>query len=149
MLPNGNLIWRGAVGLKLQLVRNGHVIFEIPMSIKEWSREMLENEMNSIEEDFQRFSKIFDALSNETRLRMMRQFLMEEDASVRFADLMQDLDLNPKIVWENLGKLSQCGFLEKTGRGKYRCSEFGQRAFMLMSLAMRRLLEIIKEIEEI
>ena len=73
---------------------------------------------------------------------------MGRDTSVRFVDLMQDLDLNPKIVWENLGKLSRCGFLEKIGRGKYRCSEFGQRAFMLMGLAMRHLLEIIREIEE-
>ncbi|HIE19378.1 TPA: ArsR family transcriptional regulator [Candidatus Bathyarchaeota archaeon] len=136
-------------GLKLQLVRDGHVILEVPISITEWSKENLENEMKSIEEEIQRFSKIFDALSNETRIRMMRRFLIEEDASVRFADLMQDLDLNPKIVWENLGKLNRCGFLEKTGRGKYRCSEFGQRAFMLMSLAMRHLLEIMEEIEEI
>jgi len=137
------------MGLKLQLVKDGHVIFEVPMSITEWSRETLENEMNSIEEDFQRFSRIFDVLSNETRIRMMRRFLTGKNASVRFADLMQELDLNPKIVWENLGKLSQCGFLEKTGRGQYRCSEFGQRAFMLMSLAMRRLLEIIEKNEEI
>lgn len=137
------------MGLKLQLVRDGHVILEVPISITEWSKENLENEMKSIEEEIQRFSKIFDALSNETRIRMMRRFLIEEDASVRFADLMQDLDLNPKIVWENLGKLNRCGFLEKTGRGKYRCSEFGQRAFMLMSLAMRHLLEIMEEIEEI
>jgi len=137
------------MGLKLQLVKDGDVIFEVPISITEWPKELLENEMKSIEEDFQRFSKIFDALSNETRIRMMRRFLMEEDASARFADLMQDLDLNPKIVWENLGKLSQCGFLEKTGRGRYRCSEFGQRAFTLMGLAMRRLLEILMEIEEI
>jgi len=137
------------MGLKLQLVKDGHVIFEIPISITEWPKRLLENELESIDEDFHRFSKIFDALSNETRIRMMMKMLMEEDTSIRFADLMQDLDLNPKIVWENLGKLSQCGFLEKTGRGKYRCSEFGQRAFMLMGLAMRRLLEIIDEIEEI
>ena len=137
------------MGLKLQLVKDGRVIFEVPMSITEWPKELLEDEMKSIEEDFQRFSRTFDALSNETRIRMMRRFLMEEDASARFADLMQDLDLNPKIVWENLGKLCQCGFLEKTGRGRYRCSEFGQRAFMLMGLAMRHLLEIMREIEEI
>jgi len=133
------------MGLKLQLVRDGHVIFDVPISITEWPKEVLENELESIERDFQRFLKIFDALSNETRIRMMMKLLMEEDASVRFADLMQDLGLNPKIVWENLGKLSQCGFLEKTGRGRYRCSEFGQKAFMLMGLAMRHLLEIIEE----
>ena len=137
------------MGLKLQLVKDGHVIFEVPISIDEWPRDLLESELESMEEDFQRFSRIFDALSNETRMRMMRQFLIREEAPVRFADLMQDLELNPKIVWENLGKLSKCGFLEKTGRGKYRCSEFGRRAFLLMSLALRELLEIMDEIEEI
>jgi len=136
------------MGLKLQLVRDGQVIFEVPVSITEWPRERLENELESISEDFQRFSKIFDALSNETRLRMIQMLLIRENASVRFVDLMQDLDLNPKIVWENLGKLNQCGFLEKIGRGKYRCSEFGQKAFMLIGLALRRLLEMIDEIEE-
>jgi len=136
------------MGLKLQLVKDGRVIFEVPMSVAEWPKDMLENEFESIEGDFRRFSEIFDVLSNETRIRMMRRFLMGRDTSVRFVDLMQDLDLNPKIVWENLGKLSRCGFLEKIGRGKYRCSEFGQRAFMLMGLAMRHLLEIIREIEE-
>ena len=134
--------------MKLQLVKDGRVIFEVPMSVAEWPKDMLENEFESIEGDFRRFSEIFDVLSNETRIRMMRRFLMGRDTSVRFVDLMQDLDLNPKIVWENLGKLSRCGFLEKIGRGKYRCSEFGQRAFMLMGLAMRHLLEIIREIEE-
>jgi len=137
------------MGLKLQLVRDGKVIFEVPISITEWPKEMLEEELKSIERDFHRFIDIFSILSNETRIRMMRRLLMEEDASVRFADLMQDLDLNPKIVWENLGKLSRCGFLEKTGRGRYRCSEFGQRAFMLMGLTLRRLLEIIEEAERI
>jgi len=137
------------MGLKLQLVKDGHVIFEVPITITEWPKDLLENELESVEENFQRFSEIFNVLSNETRIKMMSRLLMRENASVRFADLMQDLDLNPKIVWENLGKLSRCGFLEKTGRGKYRCSEFGQRAFMLMSLALRQLLEIIEEIEEI
>jgi DNA-binding transcriptional ArsR family regulator len=137
------------MGLKLQLIRDGQVIFEVPISMTEWPKDLLENELESIERDFCRFIGIFDALSNETRIRMMKRLLMEEDTSVRFADLMQDLDLNPKIVWENLGKLSRCGFLEKTGRGRYRCSEFGQRAFMLMGLALRRLLEIIEEIERI
>jgi len=137
------------MGLKLQLVKNGQVIFEIPLSTDEWSRDLLENELKSMEEDFQRFSRIFDALSNETRIRMMRQFLIREKSPVRFADLMQNLELNPKIVWENLGRLSECGFLEKTGRGKYKCSEFGKRAFVLLGLALKELLEIVKEIEEI
>lgn len=135
------------MGLKLQLVKDEQVIFEIPLSDKDWAEGSLRDELGIIEEELQRFSEIFEALSNETRIRMMRRFLSEEDASLRFADLMQDLNLNPKIVWENLGKLSRCGFLEKTGRGRYRCSEYGQRAFMLMSLAIKLLMEMMDENE--
>jgi len=135
------------LGLKLQLVRDEQVIFEIPLTDKDWAEGSFKDELGIIEEELQRFSEIFEALSNETRIRMMRRFLSEEDASLRFADLMQDLNLNPKIVWENLGKLSRCGFLEKTGRGRYRCSEYGQRAFMLMSLAIKLLMEMMDENE--
>jgi len=134
--------------LKLQLVKDDKVIFEMPLSPMDWSRKRLEDELESVEEQFQRFSKIFDALSNETRLRMMRRLLEEEDGTMRFADFMQDLDLNPKLVWENARKLREGGFLKKTGRGKYKCSEFGQRTFMMMSLALRHLMETLEELEE-
>jgi Mn-dependent DtxR family transcriptional regulator len=59
---------------------------------------------------------------------------------------VQDLDLNPKIVWENSRKLEEGGLLEKTGRGRYACSEFGG-TFMMLSLAWRRLIESMDEIE--
>jgi DNA-binding transcriptional ArsR family regulator len=124
------------------------VLFEIPLSPVDWPREELENEFNATEGDFQRFSKIFDALSHETRLRMMRRLVEEQDQTMSFADFMKDLNLNPKIVWENSRKLEEGGLLEKTGRGRYSCSEFGQRAFIMMSLALHRLIKSIEEMEE-
>lgn len=133
--------------LKLQLVRDGKVLFEIPLSPTDWPREQLENELQAIEEDFQRFSKIFDALSHETRFRMMKRLMEEEDRTMNFADFMRDLDLNPKIVWENTKKLRAGGFLEKVDRGKYRCSDLGQRGFILISCAFRRLIEALEEME--
>jgi len=133
--------------LKLQLVRDGEVLFEIPLSPSDWPREQLNNELEAIEEDFQRFSKIFDALSHETRFRMMKRLMEEEDRTINFADFMRDLDLNPKIVWENTKKLRAGGFLEKVDRGKYRCSDLGQRGFMLISCAFRRLIEALEEME--
>jgi Mn-dependent DtxR family transcriptional regulator len=62
---------------------------------------------------------------------------------------MKDLDLNPKIVWENSKKLEEGGLLEKTSRGKYSCSELGETAFMMMSLALRRLMETLEEMRSI
>jgi DNA-binding transcriptional ArsR family regulator len=134
--------------LRLQLVRNGEVLFEMPLSPGEWPRDQLENELEAFESDFQRASDIFDALSNETRLRMMRRLVEEKDRTMNFADFMRDLDMNPKLVWENTKKLSKGGLLEKVDRGRYRCSEFGQTGFMLISLALKHLREILKEIEE-
>jgi Mn-dependent DtxR family transcriptional regulator len=75
---------------------------------------------------------------------MMSRLVEADDRTLSFADFMQDLDLNPKIVWENSRKLEEGGLLEKTGRGKYACSEFGE-TFMMMSLALRRLIESLEE----
>jgi len=135
--------------LKIQLVRDGEILFEIPLSCMDWSRNRLENEFNAIEEDFQRFSKIFDALAHETRLRMMKRVMEEEDRTISFSDFMRDLNLNPKLVWENVRKLKEGGLLEKVGRGRYHCSEFGESSFMMMSFALGRLRKVLEELEEL
>lgn len=136
------------MGLKLQLVRDGKTILEIPLNPTDWPKEKLETEFEAFEEDFQKISSMFDALSNHTRLKMMRRLVEEEDSTMSFANFMKDLDLNPKTVWENSRKLSDGGFLTKTGRGTYHCSEFGQSAFLTMSLVLRRLLEHFEEMED-
>jgi hypothetical protein len=133
---------------KLQLVRNGKVIFEIPLSPTGWPKKRLETELNSIEGRFERLSKFFDALSNETRLRMMKRMMEEDDHTMNFADFMRDLDLNPKLVWENSRKLREGGLMEKISRGKYRCSDFGIRGFMMMSFALRKLMEAFEDLED-
>lgn len=133
--------------LKLQLVQDGKILFEIPLFPTDWPRKQLEDELEAFEADSQRFSKIFDALSHATRLRMMKRLMEEEDHTMKFADFMRDLDLNPKIVWENAKKLREGGLLEKVDRGRYRCSEFGQTSFILVSFAFRRLIEVMKEME--
>jgi DNA-binding transcriptional ArsR family regulator len=134
--------------LKLQLVENGHILFEIPLSPHDWARQDLEDEFKASEEDFEKLSQIFDALSHQTRLRMMKCLIEEKNRTMSFADFMKDLNLNPKLVWENSKKLEQGGLLEKTGRGKYCISQFGQSAFIMMSLALRHLIESLEEMEE-
>ena len=133
--------------LKLQLVRDGEVLFEIPLSPTDWSKEQLEDELEALEDNFQGFSRIFDVLFHETRLRMMKRLMEEEDRTINFADFMRDLNLNPKIVWENAKKLREGWLLEKVDRGIYRCSDFGQRRFILISFAFRRLIEALEEME--
>jgi len=130
--------------LKLRLVRDGKTLFEVPLSPEGWSKQALEEELNETGDSFKRLSQVFSALSHETRLRMMSRLVEADDRTLSFADFMQDLDLNPKIVWENSRKLEEGGLLEKTARGKYVCSEFGE-TFMMMSLALRRLIESLEE----
>jgi Mn-dependent DtxR family transcriptional regulator len=72
----------------------------------------------------------------------------EEDRTMNFVGFMRDLNLNPKLVWENARKLREEGMLEKVGRGRYRCSKFGGRSFIMMSLVMRRLLDNFEELGE-
>ena len=137
------------MSLKLQLVRDGKIILEVPLSPLDWPKDQLQTEFKAFEKDFQKFSSMFNALSNQTRLKMMRRLVEEEDCTISFAGFMRDLDLNPKTVWENSRKLRDGGFLTKTGRGTYRCSEFGQSAFLTLSLALRRILESLEEIENL
>ena len=135
--------------LKLQLVRDGEIIFEMPLSPRDWKREDLVDELDAFEEHFQRFSKIFTALASETRLMMMKRLMEEKNRTMNFTDFMHDLNLNPKLVWENTRKLKDGGLLEKIGRGRYRCSELGETCFIMMSFTLRRLLKTSEEIEDL
>jgi DNA-binding transcriptional ArsR family regulator len=134
--------------LRLLLLSDGKVLFDVPLSINDWPKERLENELTSFEEEFDKFSRLFDALSHETRLRMMTRLFEEEDRKIGFGDFMKDLDLNPKIVWESTKKLRDSGLLVKSEDGKYRCSEHGEAQFLMLSLALRRLLQAMQEFEE-
>jgi len=135
------------MALKLQLVRNGKIILDIPLYPKDWSKDQLEQELEALETSFDRLTKTFDALSHTTRLRMLKQLMEESDLTMNFADFVRELDLNPKLVWENTRKLREGGLLEKIEKGRYRCSEFG-RIELMMSLALRRLMKEFEEMEK-
>jgi len=136
------------MALRLQIVKDGEVVFEVPLDLEDWPRDHLERELAALETSSSSLSKIFDALSHETRLRMIKRLMEERDHAMSFAEFMRELDLNPKIVWENTRKLCEGGILEKVERGRYRCSEFG-RLELMMSLALRRLMEALEELERL
>lgn len=135
--------------LRLLLVRDNEVISEIPLSLEQWPRERLEDELESFEKEFGQFSKIFRALAHQNRLRIMKRLFEDENVTLGFVDLMKDLDLNPKIVWESTKKLCESGLLVKSENGKYSCSELGQAEFLMVSIALRRLLQILARLEEL
>jgi len=132
--------------LKLQLLKDNKVIFEMPLTMEEWPRHRLENELASFEQEHERFARLFDALSHETRLRMMTHLFEDNNLTLSFADFMRDLDLNPKIVWEGTRKLRESGLLTKSPDGKYRCSDPAVAEFLMLSLALRRLLKAMDEL---
>jgi hypothetical protein len=134
--------------LRLLLLGDGKIIFEMPLSMRDWPRERLEDELTSFEEEFDMFSRLFDALSHGTRLRMIKRLFEDEDHKIGFGDFMRDLDLNPKIVWESTRKLQDSGFLVKSEDGKYCCSQRGEAQFLMVSLALRRLLQAMEKFEE-
>jgi DNA-binding transcriptional ArsR family regulator len=132
--------------LKLQLLKDNKIVFEMPLSTDEWQRKRLEHELGSFEQDLGRFSRLFDALSHETRLRMMTRLFEHDEQALGFADFMRDLDLNPKTVWESTRKLRAGGLLTKSRDGKYRCSDPATAEFLMVSLALRRLLHAVEEL---
>ncbi len=136
------------MALKLQLVKNGDVLFEIPLNVESWPKNELKDELERFEDEFDRFSSFFDALSNMGRLRMMKRLFEDDDLTLSFADFMRELGLNPKIVWESTRKLTQCGLMEKSEDGRYRCSQHGQAEFLMVSLALSRLLRVLQDFEE-
>jgi DNA-binding transcriptional ArsR family regulator len=132
--------------LKLQLKKDGQVVFEMPLSVEEWAKGRLTDELASAEHEFQRFSKLFDALSHETRLKMMKRLLEEDDLTLGFGEFMRDLGLNPKTVWESTKKLQEGGLMVKSKDGRYSFSEPGVAEFLMLSLALRRLSEAMQEL---
>ena len=95
------------MALKLQLVENGSILFEMPLNAERWTKSELRDELDRFEEEFDRYASFFDALSNEGRLRMMKRLFEDDDLTLSFADFMRELSLNPKIVWESTKKLTE------------------------------------------
>ena len=132
--------------LRLQLIKDNKIILDMPLSMDEWPRKRLENELDSFEQEISKFSRLFDALSHETRLRMMTRLFVHDEQALGFADFMRDLDLNPKTVWESTRKLHEGGLLIKSSDGKYRSSDPAGAEFLMVSLVLRRLLQVIEEL---
>lgn len=119
---------------------------EMPLSVEAWPQDALQRELNAFEEDFERFTKLFDALSHRTRFQMVRRLFEEDDSALGFTDFTRELGLNPKIVWQNTKKLCDGGLLRKGENGKYGFSETGKAQFLMVSLVLKNLCEMFESI---
>ncbi|UCH56669.1 MAG: winged helix-turn-helix transcriptional regulator [Candidatus Bathyarchaeota archaeon] len=132
--------------LKLMLVEDGKVLWETPLQARAWDRGTLRREFDEIEQEMERFGAVFLALANEGRMRMMRAFFRDLERPMAFTELMNELGMNPKIVSESTKRLRRSGLIEKNKEGKYRPTRTGEAQFLMMSVAMRRMLEILEEL---
>jgi predicted transcriptional regulator len=132
--------------LKLMLVEDGNVLWEIPLAARQWERRTLRRELAETERETARFEDLFNALANRSRMRMMRSFFDDTDASKGFTELMNELGMNPKIVSDSTKRLRRSGLIEKDDEGRYRTTRNGEAQFLMMSVAMRRMLEILEQL---
>ena len=128
------------------LVEDDRVLLELPLSARGWDRSELMTEFEGLDRDLERFSMLFNALSNAGRIRMMSTFFEEVGRPLGFTELMNELRMNPKVVWDGTRRLRQTGFIEKDDDGRYRTTRDGEAQFLMVSIALRRLLQILEEL---
>jgi DNA-binding HxlR family transcriptional regulator len=131
--------------LKLKLEENGKTIWEIPLQASNWDKRSLRREFNEIDNEIKRFEAIFNAMANTGRMRMMRTFF-DLERPMGFTELMTELGMNPKIVSDSTKRLRNTGMIEKDDEGKYKPTRTGEAQFLMMSVAMRRMLEILEQL---
>ena len=132
--------------LKLMLVEDDRVLLELPLSARGWDRSELMTEFEGLDRDLERFSTLFNVLSNAGRIRMMSTFFEEVGRPMGFTELMNELGMNPKVVWDGTRRLRQTGLIEKDDKGRYRPTRDGEAQFLMVSIALRRLLQILEEL---
>ncbi len=131
--------------LTLKLVEDGKTLWEIPLQARNWDRRALSREFAEIDNEIKRLEAIFNAMANTGRRRMMRTFFVME-RPMGFTELMNELGMNPKIVSDSTKRLRNTGMIEKDEDGKYKPTRTGEAQFLMMSVAMRRMLEILDQL---
>ena len=133
------------MGLKIQLVSDNKVIYELPLSIDDWKHEALEEELDDLETDLNETLEIHDILSNETRVKLLCGNIRKIDS--RFTEFMEELDTNQKIISENLHRMMDMDLIKRIQKKPrdihYEPSELGF-ASILTCLAMRKVMDEVR-----
>jgi hypothetical protein len=116
------------MAFKVQLVKQGRIIVELPLQSEGWEEGILRSELEDLESTFDKIVEMHDIFSNKVRSRMLSELIKMSD--LRFSELMNILDANQKIVNEN----------KKPGEVHYTPSDLGF-AGMLTCMMMRRILD--------
>jgi DNA-binding transcriptional ArsR family regulator len=132
------------MSVKLRLVEDEQVLLEVSLSPDEWSKEDLMHELTeSRRENYHR--DIWGVLANERRTHMMMHLMNDTDHTASFKEFQDELGMNPKSIREHAMVLRRCGLLSYPRRGSYRLQHRAGLRFMVLNVALRRVLRYMME----
>jgi len=129
------------------LVEDDRILLEIPLSADDWNFEKLNMELNRLDDELEKMSRLFDTYSNASRIKMIRAFFEASDRCKAFTELMHELNMNPKTVSEGTRKLQRVGIINKDERGRYKLTRMGEIQFMMTSILLRKMEDILRKME--
>ncbi len=128
--------------LRVQLLKDGKVLLDLPLEPEEWELERLDHELDSLDRNLTKIQEIHNVLSNETRFRMLCEMVRSSDS--RFSELMEKVDANQKVVTESLRRMMERSMVRRVERHPrevhYLPSRIGFASF-ITCLTMRRIIE--------
>jgi hypothetical protein len=129
------------MSIRLTLHEGGKVLLDFPLSEKEWQpgvRESVLRELKDSEADLDSLSEICDFFSNKKRLQMVSHMIRDCENSATFTDLLK-VAVNPKYVSDLVNRAPKRELVVKDKNG-YSVSPIGVGSFLLLSIAIRKLL---------
>jgi DNA-binding HxlR family transcriptional regulator len=110
--------------------------------MSDWTRGEIEEELRLLERRIGKVRAIHEMLSSETRIRMLNSIIRNMD--VRFSELMYELNVNQKIVNENLERMRNLHLVNRHEKNPrevhYSASRLGFGSFLAM-VTIRRVME--------
>jgi hypothetical protein len=129
------------MSIRFTLHQGDRVLVDLPLSQKDWQpevREAVSRELKDSEADLDSLSEICDFFSNKRRLQMVNHMIRDCENSATFTDLLK-VAVNPKYVSDLVNRSPKRELVVKDKNG-YSVSPIGVGSFLLLSIAIRKLL---------
>jgi predicted transcriptional regulator len=127
------------MGIELQLVKDGRVLFRLPVRAM---GEEVEEAVELDEEEIERLAELYSIAANQKRLRVMLELMKRGEMS--FSEILR-IAMNPKLVQDCMEPMVREGLVIHKGRGSgYRPSERGAAFAITMTAGFAKLLEVLE-----
>ena len=129
------------MSIRFTLHEGSKVLLDFPLLEKEWQPGVRENVMKELKDsdaDLDSLSEICDFFSNKKRLQMVSHMIRDCENSATFTDLLK-VAVNPKYVSDLVNRAPKRELVVKDKNG-YSVSPIGVGSFLLLSIAIRKLL---------